>query len=243
MNTLHTFVDGLVGPIVASPLRKRGMREELLGHLRETTAEGEAAGLSPGAAASAAIARLGEPSALRQSLQDSVPGVERWLFWSMIARRDEESDLRYAARLTSFLGSILLVVMLMPVVAGVLAAGLFRGYDAAVAVLLKVLPILMTGFVFASLIIFVAQWLDLRMQRCIAAQRRLASVLHGLLFVASISILCHAMANAMLHVVRDTFLHGLQADVYLATLGIAMLCLVGVSVDGWHRWQRARGAA
>lgn len=72
---LKKQVERIVRPIEATDRRKMKMREELLGHL--LTAHEAARQSGEVDAVAAAISQLGDPEALREELQSSVPRVER----------------------------------------------------------------------------------------------------------------------------------------------------------------------
>jgi hypothetical protein len=94
------------------------MREELFAHL-EASFEEERAHLGDDRAASErAILRLGEAGALTRSLQDSVPWLERVLFTRLTPdyhfenrgrRRRDETVLRYAIRITTWMTAVIAV--------------------------------------------------------------------------------------------------------------------------------------
>lgn len=112
MKCFERFVEAVTSGIVASPRRKAQMREELLAHLH-SAAESEVGEDMAGRV----IAGMGEPQALRDELQASVPYAERLLFQRLsfldrfegnsVERRPGESCWRYAWRIT--LGISLLV--------------------------------------------------------------------------------------------------------------------------------------
>ncbi len=77
MRSLRVHVERIVRPIRASVLRKNRMREELLGHLKIAFEEERSRTQSDAEAVQRAAARLGDPDALREDLQHSVPWYER----------------------------------------------------------------------------------------------------------------------------------------------------------------------
>lgn len=88
LHELETLARRAIDALAASPGRRRAMREELLSHLYESSAE-EASrpGARPADAVAAAARRLGDPADLRRQLQSSVPFVER-LFFRLISRKE-----------------------------------------------------------------------------------------------------------------------------------------------------------
>lgn len=76
---LRIAVERIVRPVRASHPRKLLMREELLGHLTAVFEEECARQEDEPAAVAGAVARLGEPAALSQELQRSLPWYERHL--------------------------------------------------------------------------------------------------------------------------------------------------------------------
>lgn len=77
MKALRIHVERIVRPIRASVPRKNKMREELLAHLSSAYKEERAAAISDGEALERAKQRLGDPGALRNDLQATVPWYER----------------------------------------------------------------------------------------------------------------------------------------------------------------------
>jgi len=79
MKELMLHVERIVRPVRAFQGRKLRMRRELLSHLNDAMAEELALGLDESAAMEKARKRLGDRETLTQSLQQSVPLVERIL--------------------------------------------------------------------------------------------------------------------------------------------------------------------
>jgi ATP-dependent Clp protease ATP-binding subunit ClpC len=119
------IVERAVRPVVAGTRTKRKMREEMLAHLSIIYDEEFASLKDPTAALEAAAKRFGNPAELAQELQASVPAgerrayeVERWLGW-----RAPESVLHMMIR-TSFISfCFILVVVAIPILAGILIQG------------------------------------------------------------------------------------------------------------------------
>jgi hypothetical protein len=70
----------VVHPIVASPRRKRVMREELLAHLIASYSEELSGTRDPESALESAMQRFGDVDELREQLQAAVPGWERAVY-------------------------------------------------------------------------------------------------------------------------------------------------------------------
>ena len=110
MSYPHEFdarVRDAVDAIAASPARRRAMREELLSHL-VCGYEEELGGadVSPRAAVVAALRRLGDPGALHEQLQKSVPFVERLVFQFLAPKESRMSRWLYlVATVAFFLGT------------------------------------------------------------------------------------------------------------------------------------------
>jgi len=84
LDSFEPHVRRAVGPIFASPARRRAIRDELLAHLCASYEEELARpGARPGDALESAARRLGDPADLRRQLQRSVPLVERLVFQSL----------------------------------------------------------------------------------------------------------------------------------------------------------------
>ena len=103
MKALRVHVERVVRPIRASSIRKDRMREELLGHLTRLFDEELAINDDLPSAATEAIRRFGDAALLSRELQESVPRIERWAFFSFplsgpIRRRIGESPIRYILR-------------------------------------------------------------------------------------------------------------------------------------------------
>ncbi|GMV91306.1 MAG: hypothetical protein AMXMBFR82_10840 [Candidatus Hydrogenedentota bacterium] len=77
MKELRVHVERIVRPIRAGVLRKNRMRDELLGHLKTAFEEERFRTRSDAEAEQRAVARLGDPDALREELQRAVPWYER----------------------------------------------------------------------------------------------------------------------------------------------------------------------
>lgn len=77
MKELRVHVERIVRPIRAGVLRKNRMREELLGHLKIAFEEERLSARTDEEAVQRAAERLGDPDALREDLQRSVPWYER----------------------------------------------------------------------------------------------------------------------------------------------------------------------
>jgi hypothetical protein len=77
MKALRIHVERIVRPIRASVPRKNKMREELLAHLKAAFDEERVAATTESVALERAKERLGDPDALRNELQSSVPWYER----------------------------------------------------------------------------------------------------------------------------------------------------------------------
>jgi hypothetical protein len=77
MNEFMTHVERIVRPIRGDSSKLR-IRRELLAHLQASFEQEKARGLDDAAAATEAKRRLGDPSALTQELQASIPAWERW---------------------------------------------------------------------------------------------------------------------------------------------------------------------
>jgi hypothetical protein len=78
-NELMIHVERIVRPVRAMQSRKLRMRRELLAHLQAAYDEERAAGADEAIARDRASQRLGNPRELTQSLQQSVPWLERTL--------------------------------------------------------------------------------------------------------------------------------------------------------------------
>jgi len=76
---LMTHVERIVRPLRAMQIRKLRMRRELLNHLQSALDEERAGGLDEIEAIERAKTRLGDPGALRENLQRTVPWLERML--------------------------------------------------------------------------------------------------------------------------------------------------------------------
>jgi hypothetical protein len=91
MDRLRKHVERVVRPIRASGWRKNKMREELLGHLTQKAQTKLSKGAGEEEACAFAIDQLGDPAALTQDLQATVPTFERLMFlplpWTDIADR------------------------------------------------------------------------------------------------------------------------------------------------------------
>ena len=77
MEQLRVHVERIVRPITAAVPRKNKMREELLAHLVAKTRELTFSGMDEAEARAKAIEQLGEPDALRDDMQATVPPFER----------------------------------------------------------------------------------------------------------------------------------------------------------------------
>ncbi|MCC6698723.1 MAG: hypothetical protein IT365_24070 [Candidatus Hydrogenedentes bacterium] len=91
MKALRIHVERIVRPIRASVLRKNKMREELLAHLETAFEEESAVAISDCEALEQATKRLGDPRALREELQASVPWIERVGFSRIPLRLEPEA--------------------------------------------------------------------------------------------------------------------------------------------------------
>lgn len=80
LDDLVAHAERAAGPVLASPRRRRQMREELLAHLLAAYDEEFARLGDEWAAAAASRARFGEPETLAAELRASVPLVERVIF-------------------------------------------------------------------------------------------------------------------------------------------------------------------
>ena len=107
MSYPHEFdarVRDAVGAIAASPARRRAMREELLSHLVCSYEEELGRpGVSPRAAVVAALGRLGDPGALHDQLQKSVPVIERLVFEFLAPKELHMSRWFYFVAVVAFL--------------------------------------------------------------------------------------------------------------------------------------------
>jgi hypothetical protein len=105
MKALRREVERVVRPIVASEPSKNRMREELLAHLTELYDQELAGSGNEQLATAAALARFGDPSELRQELQQTIPLLER-ILWARLPlrnwtqRRPGESAERHLWRVT-----------------------------------------------------------------------------------------------------------------------------------------------
>jgi hypothetical protein len=131
-NLFGDQIERVVGPVWASEARKDRMREELAAHLAAGFEEERARLGDEGAAAEAAIRRLGEAGLLTRSLQESVPWLERVLYARLLPhhrfeawgrRRRDETLPRYAARITIWMTALIAAADLigLPAIAAVQA--------------------------------------------------------------------------------------------------------------------------
>ena len=79
MKELMVHVERIVRPVRAMQFRKLRMRRELLAHLQAAFDEERAAGADETTARQRAEQRLGDPSELTRTLQQTVPWIERTL--------------------------------------------------------------------------------------------------------------------------------------------------------------------
>jgi len=125
MKALRVQVERIVRPIRASNTRKDQMREELLVHLTRLFDEERMRNDDVESAATAAITRFGEATALTADLQAGVPWLERWAFAKLpyggpLRRRPGESPGRYVLRSTCVglvCGTLSMAIVLSIVVA------------------------------------------------------------------------------------------------------------------------------
>jgi hypothetical protein len=113
-NPFTDYIERTVSPVRASGWRKDRMREELAAHLAASWELERARGGDEIAAAERALRRMGEIGELKQSLQDSVPWLERCLFapisslaWvdrldRALSPREGETPPRYAVRMSAW---------------------------------------------------------------------------------------------------------------------------------------------
>jgi hypothetical protein len=104
LTQLRIIVERAVRPVRASTPRKRGMREELLSHVREAFEEESAKLGDDRAALERTALRFGDPAEVTSQLQESVPlgdGIRR--FWE---GRPGESALRAGFRLAGVTGAL-----------------------------------------------------------------------------------------------------------------------------------------
>ncbi|NUM55957.1 MAG: hypothetical protein HUU46_20140 [Candidatus Hydrogenedentes bacterium] len=80
MEALRIHIERIVRPIRAGGRRKNKMREELLAHLERRCEDDMARGTTQQQAQDFAMTQLGDPEALRNDLQATVPFLERMLF-------------------------------------------------------------------------------------------------------------------------------------------------------------------
>ena len=118
---LRDHIERVVGPVQASESRKDRMREELAGHLTASYEEEHVRFGSDLEAVERAIQRLGEVGELTRSLQDSVPWIERILCTPLqplgflddrggvFRRRDNETILHHAIRITAWMTAVIAV--------------------------------------------------------------------------------------------------------------------------------------
>jgi hypothetical protein len=124
---LMTIVERAVRPVLATKARKRGMREELLGHVTDVYDDEMAQGASGSVALVRTRERFGDPAAITRQLQQSVSRrsrfggtIERYNDWG---RRPGEPAMRLAFRhMRAGLAFSLLVLVLMTVSAVALDA-------------------------------------------------------------------------------------------------------------------------
>jgi hypothetical protein len=93
-------VDQLLATLLASPRRKQRMREELLAHLTARLEAERREGAAEAEALQRALMGFGPVDAVRAELQASVPRWERMLHGRRVERREGESDMGCALRLT-----------------------------------------------------------------------------------------------------------------------------------------------
>jgi len=109
--------------IIASPGRKRIMREELLAHLLAAYEDEQRRVGDESAAAESARRRFGESDPLRRQLQASVPLLERIVF-TCLPRK--ESSMRHLIWLAGVLAFLVGTGLILPALAKYKQLGYFR---------------------------------------------------------------------------------------------------------------------
>jgi hypothetical protein len=153
MNEFMVHVERIVRPIVARDGRKDRMREELLAHLLAHFEQDETRTVDEDAARRKAIASLGDPVLLRNELQDSVSGMDR--FKARIERlfnwHAPEAAWRYTLRAGTSVGALFVLLSpfaVVPFLAFDEAAGLVALRLILLMGLLTGLDVFLLGFLY-----------------------------------------------------------------------------------------------
>ena len=104
MNEYQAIVNEVVGPLRASPRRKRRMNEELLCHLAEIEERVRQEGIAETDLLANVLEKFGDPDRVRADIQASIPTVERLMHVRFFQRKEGESDVHYVGRATLLCG-------------------------------------------------------------------------------------------------------------------------------------------